>query len=58
MTDQTDQGTDRGIERGAAEDNAGAPVTESDFELSRRAPSEPADRDTGDEPADARGDNS
>lgn len=58
MTDQTDQTPDLGIERGAAEDNAGAPVTESDFELSERAPSEPADRDAGDSPADARGDNS
>jgi hypothetical protein len=45
MTDQTDQG----IERGAAEDNAGAPLTESDIELSRRAPSEPAERDVDDE---------
>ena len=58
MTDRTDNTPDLGIERGAAEDNAGAPVTESDFELSRRAPSEPADRDTEDTPADARGDNS
>ena len=41
MTDQQEQP----IERGAAEDNSGAPLTETDVELSRRAPSEPAERD-------------
>ncbi|GAA3928300.1 hypothetical protein [Actinoplanes auranticolor] len=40
MTDQQE----RPIERGAAEDNAGAPLTETDVELSERAPSEPAER--------------
>ena len=45
MTDQQEQP----IERGAAEDNAGAPLTETDVELSERAPSEPADRDVPDD---------
>ncbi|WP_433719065.1 hypothetical protein ACQP2Y_31795 [Actinoplanes sp. CA-051413] len=45
MTDQQEQH----IERGAAEDNAGAPLTETDVELSERAPSEPADRDVADD---------
>lgn len=45
MTDQQEQH----IERGAAEDNAGAPLTETDVELSERAPSEPADRDVPDD---------
>jgi hypothetical protein len=37
--------TEQNVERGAAEDNAGVPFTETDAELSRRAPSEPADRE-------------
>jgi hypothetical protein len=53
MTDQQEQR----IERGAAEDNAGAPLTETDVELSERAPSEPAERDVpGDDDGSGRPD--
>jgi hypothetical protein len=42
MTEQPGQR----VERGAAEENAGAPLTETEAELSRRPPSEPAERRT------------
>jgi hypothetical protein len=45
MTDQQGQQ----MERGAAEDNAGAPLTGTDVEMSRRAPSEPADREVSED---------
>jgi hypothetical protein len=35
--------SDQGIERGAAEDAADAPVTPTDVEASRTPPSEPSD---------------
>ena len=38
--------TEQRVERGAAEENAGAPLTETEVETSRRAPSEPADRES------------
>ncbi len=45
MTEQPGQR----VERGAAEENADAPLTETEVELSRRAPSEPAERRPGGE---------
>jgi hypothetical protein len=38
--------TDQGIERGAAEDAAGAPVTPTDVDASRKPPSRPSDPET------------
>jgi hypothetical protein len=35
--------TDQGIERGAAEDASGTPVTPTDVDASRKPPSEPSD---------------
>jgi hypothetical protein len=35
---------ENGIERGAAEDASGVPVTPTDIEASRKPPSEPSDR--------------
>ncbi len=40
MTD-TPTGDEQQVERGAAEENADAPLTETEAELSRRAPSDP-----------------
>jgi hypothetical protein len=41
MSEQRDQP----VERGAAEENFGAPLTETEEEVSRRPPSEPAERE-------------
>lgn len=43
MTEQT---TGEGIERGAAEDASGVPVTPTDIEASRTPPSQPNDNNT------------
>jgi hypothetical protein len=48
MTEQSEQP----VERGAAEENAGAPLTETEKEVSRRPPSEPAERQPTDDAAD------
>jgi hypothetical protein len=49
MSEQvTDQGEQR-IERGAAEDASGVPVTPTDVEASRKPPSEPSDRTGSDQ---------
>ena len=43
MTQPENQDDDRTIERGAAEDASGVPVTPTDVEASRKPPSEPRD---------------
>lgn len=43
MSQQPDQDRDQTIERGAAEDATGVPVTPTDLEASRKPPSEPRD---------------
>jgi hypothetical protein len=48
------QGTEQDVNRGAAEDAAGAPVTETDFEVAQRPPSDPGD-DVVDDAAGAAG---
>lgn len=49
MSQQPDQQDDRPIERGAAEDASGVPVTPTDVEASRKPPSEPRDRSEPDD---------
>jgi hypothetical protein len=46
-----------GVERGAAEDNAGVPVTPTDVDASRTPPSEPSDPATRAEKEKARAQN-
>jgi hypothetical protein len=48
---------ENGIERGAAEDASGVPVTPTDIEASRKPPSEPSDR-SGDDGHGAAGESS
>ncbi|MEV4349023.1 hypothetical protein AB0J83_31585 [Actinoplanes sp. NPDC049596] len=43
MSQQPDQTQDQPIERGAAEDASGVPVTPTDIEASRKPPIEPRD---------------
>jgi hypothetical protein len=43
MSQQPDPTQDRPIERGAAEDAFGVPVTPTELEASRKPPSEPSD---------------
>jgi hypothetical protein len=44
MSEQPGRTGDRPIERGAAEDASGVPVTPTDVEASRKPPSEPRER--------------
>ncbi len=49
MTDDQTQAGEQPVERGAAEDAAGAPVTQTDVDASRTPPSQPDESVTQDD---------
>ena len=49
MSEQAIEKDDQQIERGAAEDASGVPVTPTDIEASEKPPSEPRERGSADQ---------